>query len=366
MELARSRAFLDMLDTNQIDTNQVENQDESTVLDLQTIQARLPENAVLVFPEDKTIICIITKNDINFHDAGISPNLIYPNDLEGAVEKYFLENTILLRLYQMLIQPIKPWLKDKQRIYIIPHGPLHYVPFQALTAAEPGLWLHPGAPQFIYAPSATILFRDSLSPEVTSVVPNEPSPDISCLAIGYNGSSASSQEGENDYVKCRPLQMGFAEIEAKAVAQLTVGDAVTGLQSKKQIIEQCSYRWLHISCHGNFDPDFPLQSTLHLGPDEKLTAQEVLKPLNLSCDLAVLSACESGLSLVQRGDELLGLVRAFLYAGTQAMIVTQWRVDEGSTCILMERFYRYIQEGQRFADGSDSGFRKIQKNFATG
>jgi len=271
------------------------------------------------FPEDKTIICVITQNDIIFYDAGISPNLIYPSDLEGAVEKYFLENTILSRLYQLLIQPIKPWLKDKQRIYIIPHGPLHYVPFQALTATDPDLWLHPDAPQFIYTPSATILFRDSPSPEMVNVVPNDESSHLSCLAIGYNGSSDSSQAEENNYAKYEPLQMGFAEIEAKAVAQLTDGDAVTGLQSKKQIIEQSSYRWLHISCHGNFDPVSPLQSALYLGPDEKLTAREVLEPLNLSCDLAVLSASESGLSLVQRGDELLG-------------------------------FYRYIQEGQRFAD----------------
>ena len=84
-------------------------------------------------------------------------------------------------------------------------------------------------------------------------------------------------------------------------------------------------------------------------PNETLTAHEVLEGLRLNCDLVTLSACESGLSRVRRGDELMGLVRAFMVAGAPAVIATLWRVDERSTRILMERFYREVAAGAGFA-----------------
>ena len=107
--------------------------------------------------------------------------------------------------------------------------------------------------------------------------------------------------------------------------------------------------YLHISCHGEFDPESPLESLLHLGAGETLTAHQVLEGLHLSCELVTLSACESGLSRVRRGDELMGLVRAFMVAGAPSVIATLWRVDERSTRILMERFYREIVAGAGFA-----------------
>ena len=88
---------------------------------------------------------------------------------------------------------------------------------------------------------------------------------------------------------------------------------------------------------------------MHLGAGETLTAHQVLEGLHLSCELVTLSACESGLSRVRRGDELMGLVRAFMVAGAPSVIATLWRVDERSTRILMERFYREVVAGAGFA-----------------
>ncbi len=113
-------------------------------------------------------------------------------------------------------------------------------------------------------------------------------------------------------------------------------------------------RYLHISCHGQFDPDAPLASSLHLAAGETLTAQEVLDDLRLRCELVTLSACESGLSTVRRGDELMGLVRAFMLAGAPAVVATLWRVDERSTRLLMEKFYRELSSGVDPADSAAS------------
>ena len=71
----------------------------------------------------------------------------------------------------------------------------------------------------------------------------------------------------------------------------------------------------------------------------------MLDGLRLRCELVTLSACESGLSTVRRGDELMGLVRAFMLAGAPAVVATLWRVDERSTRLLMERFYRDLSSG---------------------
>jgi CHAT domain-containing protein len=93
----------------------------------------------------------------------------------------------------------------------------------------------------------------------------------------------------------------------------------------------------------------PLESALHLGPGERLTVVDVIRRLRLRCRLVTLSACESGLSRVRRGDELVGLARAFHYAGAAAVLCTLWRVDERSTRLLMEQFYRLVRSGAPFA-----------------
>jgi CHAT domain-containing protein len=114
--------------------------------------------------------------------------------------------------------------------------------------------------------------------------------------------------------------------------------------------QAANYRLLHLACHGEFDPESPLASFLHLAPGETLTGLEVMEQLRLQCDLATLSACESGLSRVRRGDELMGLMRAFIYAGAPTLVSTLWRVNDPSTRILMEKFYQEIQAGVDFAE----------------
>ena len=68
-----------------------------------------------------------------------------------------------------------------------------------------------------------------------------------------------------------------------------------------------------------------------------------LYQLNLPCELVTLSGCGTGLNMVVGGDELLGLVRGLLYAGSQAVLVTLWDVNDQSTAEFMELFYRGAQ-----------------------
>jgi CHAT domain-containing protein len=350
-ELARARTFLEALNDKQVAAPQAI---ESRCIPLQRLQAKLPADAVLLeffttgllkshggriteqeaannvlYPTPKTLLFAITQDAITVHELGFSPNTLLIGDLEQSVEDFFLPAQLRRVLYQRLIAPVETLLEGKKRLYVIPHGPLHYVPFHALIATDEETLLREQGPELVYAPSATIIFRD-LPPQTTPV-------HRSCLAIGYNGEASR--------------QLRFAEAEAAYVARQLGGASLIGPAPKKESIFQQAptYQTLHFSCHGEFDPQSPLESLLHIGPGETLTGQEIIHHLHLNCDLVALSACESGLSMVQRGDELYGLIRAFMYAGAPAILATLWRVDERSTLIFVEKFYQLIQQNTPYA-----------------
>ncbi len=80
------------------------------------------------------------------------------------------------------------------------------------------------------------------------------------------------------------------------------------------------------------------------GEDGRLEVRELFT-LELTARLVVLSACESGLGKLSRGDELVGLQRAFLYAGTPAVITTLWKIDDRASFLLMRSFYEHLAAG---------------------
>jgi len=100
---------------------------------------------------------------------------------------------------------------------------------------------------------------------------------------------------------------------------------------------------LHIAAHGIFRADNPMFSSLKLG-DSWLNLFDIFN-LQLGAELTVLSACETGMSTVWEGDELLGLARGFLYAGTPSLVVSLWTVNDRSTAQLMRGFYEALQRG---------------------
>ena len=100
---------------------------------------------------------------------------------------------------------------------------------------------------------------------------------------------------------------------------------------------------IHIAAHGIFRSDNPMFSSLKLG-NTWLNLFDILN-LQLGAELTTLSACETGMSAVWEGDELLGLARGFLYAGTPSLVVSLWTVNDRSTAQLMRRFYQGLQRG---------------------
>ncbi len=228
----------------------------------------------------------------------------------------------LQKLYSLLIQPVERQLDGLRYLGIVPDGPLHFLSFAALKA--PDGYLIDRYPLF-YTPSASVLKY--------TFAKRRPTKGTKVLAIG------NPDLGSYNY------DLPLAELEAQSIRwNFPQMDALTGSNATKEwLVDNISnYGIIHLAVHGEFDELDPLLSSLWLAsrnPDNRrLTVKEVFS-LDIRADLVTLSACQTGLGKLEAG-ELIGLNRAFIYAGTHALISALWRVDDLSTSVLMKHFYR--------------------------
>jgi len=109
------------------------------------------------------------------------------------------------------------------------------------------------------------------------------------------------------------------------------------------------YSLLHFATHGIVDESNPELSRIFLQPDGKdedgnLFAGEIFN-LQLNAELVTLSACQTGLGKIQKGEGVIGLSRALVYAGSRKILVSFWNVADESTAVLMEDFYERVLQG---------------------
>jgi CHAT domain-containing protein len=115
---------------------------------------------------------------------------------------------------------------------------------------------------------------------------------------------------------------------------------------------------LHFATHGEFSSADPLYSGIRLAPDSandgRLEAAEIFG-MDIQPSLVTLSACRTGLGKITNGGEIIGLNRAFIYAGAPSIVSSLWNVDDDSTARLMEIFYRELR-----TDPVDQSLQKAQ------
>jgi CHAT domain-containing protein len=148
------------------------------------------------------------------------------------------------------------------------------------------------------------------------------------------------------------LNLRYAEREARSLGDRFPGSRVLIRQeATKPMVKALSgdAGLIHFATHGELNEQDPLASALLLTPegseDGRLQVRELFG-LDLHARLVVLSACETGLGKLSRGDELVGLQRAFLYAGTPAVMTTLWKVDDRASFVLMREFYDRLMKGR--------------------
>jgi CHAT domain-containing protein len=118
-------------------------------------------------------------------------------------------------------------------------------------------------------------------------------------------------------------------------------------------LQDGKYRIIHLATHGLFNSEHPELSGVVLSlldsdgkPQDGVLRLHDIYNLKLPTELVVLSACNTGLGNVIRGEGLVGLTRGFMYAGSPRVIASLWRVDDLATALLMGRFYqRMFREG---------------------
>ncbi|MEM7586084.1 MAG: CHAT domain-containing protein [Acidobacteriota bacterium] len=269
------------------------------------------------------------------------------------------------QLSELLLAPVAQEIERAQRLLIVADGPLHSLPFAALadpTALAERRFLVEAKPTHVAA-SATVFahlkqnrrtrprmrltaFGD---PSFRTDSPREPLLEMQVRAATRAGLSldrlpATRTEVEN-------LREQFPD-----KSRIYLGSEATESRFKALAGETTH---LHIATHGLLDDRFPLDSALVFslpqtwqeGQDNGLLqAWEIFEQVRIDSDLVTLSACDTGRGKVLGGEGLMGLTRAFQFAGARSVLASLWTVSDRSTTELMKRFYRHLDQGQSKAE----------------
>jgi CHAT domain-containing protein/Tfp pilus assembly protein PilF len=278
----------------------------------------------------KTLAFIITKD--SFHSVEIqveSERLAAAiSSFRGFAELSDLRPESLQQLSNWLIAPLKSYIKTPV-VGIVPHGILNYMPFAALTD---GNAYFGEQYRLFYLPSASVL---------KFIVKKDKPGGTQALAVAQ-----SRVEG------LRPLD--YADEEVETVARLYNTKAFpTGSLSKADFMSRApNFNIIHLAAHAELNLSNPLFTRIALAPSkneqENTGDLEVREVYNLDlgkAGLVVLSACETNIGPYSKGDEIVGLNRAFLYAGASTVIASLWTVDDESTSYLMKAFYTSLKQG---------------------
>ena len=282
-------------------------------LTIKEVQGLLKEDELLLefFIGEKPVVFLIQKDSFGVVEIPMSKEELIDKTglLRERIKMVTSVKRISKEIYSSLIKPLEPMLNGKELI-IVPHGVLHYLPFNAL---------HDGRKWFVEKYKVRFLQNASM---------------LRFLEGKGKGKI------ETAFVIGNPTRdLEYSEVEANEIADnFNIEPLLRDEATKDAVIEGSKGKdILHFSCHGMFEAGIPRFSRLMLA-DGNLLALEVYN-LDLSADLVVLSACQTGLGGLTSGDEIEGLTRAFMRAGTPSVIASLWSVDDESTSELFLRYY---------------------------
>ena len=344
-ELARTLREVGLKDPEYVSLQQVQ------VAELESVQQFISEGTTVVeyFSTREEVLAFVISHD----EARVIRRLAPPSRIQTIqqrlafqLEKFLLGAAFvdahseqileatrhyLRALFDALIAPLE-LDRTSSRLIVIPHGTLHSLPFHAFFDGEQYL-----IDQFeiTYAPSASVLRYCMDKPDVNSQAP---------LILAVADELAPK-----------------VDEEARALARL-IPEARTflgGEATRENFVAMApSSRFVHIATHATFRQDNPMFSSFKLG-DGYVTAMDLFS-MECATNLVALSGCKSGLSEVSGSDDLLGLMRGFLYAGARSLLISLWNVSDESTVDLMTEFYRAWQGGMRKGEALRHAMREVR------
>jgi CHAT domain-containing protein/tetratricopeptide (TPR) repeat protein len=255
-------------------------------------------------------------------------------------------------LYESVIGELSSFIEGKKLI-VAPDAELNYIPFGVLPTNQPQI-SSTGASTYrqvhFLIEDHSIYYNYSAGMFLLSKKPvhhNSSSKEIATWAPNFNSmEDIIKDKGIGE--KLEPLP--GAQQEAQQIAEMFgsnafINSAASELQFK---IKAAEYSVLHIATHGVLNDLDPMFSSLILKNEEEedgvLHAFELYN-MQLNADLAVLSACNSGMGKLARGEGIFSIARGFSYAGVPNIIMSKWPVSDWSTELLMKQFYRNLKTG---------------------
>ncbi len=282
------------------------------------------------------------------------------------------------KLYSSIFQPIAPMVASSRSLIIVPDGGLDYLPFEALVNQSRHLASGEVRPSYlaekfavVYGPSASGLLavqemnRETVTPSKMllafgdPVTPSSgPTPAASTNPDSEHVSSTRELPVTEDYAErgfslerlpySRQEILTISRLFARPQRHVYLDEAARKETLKTEKLQD--FHYIHFASHGFLDEMKPGRSGLLFSPtpDSKentvLRVDEIMR-LKMNADLVTLSACSTGLGKLMNGEGILGLTRAFFYAGARNVTVSLWNVNDSATATLMGSFYRNLNRG---------------------
>jgi CHAT domain-containing protein len=240
-------------------------------------------------------------------------------------------------LYQDLWAPVSSHLLEK--VIVVPDGLLHYIPFDAMIVEEPRY-------NHLFSKHDYLVRHYEISyAHAASLFTGETSRQQSGKWLGFAPSFKDDPRGLR--------YLDYNDDEVNTIGALYRGNTFVGDVASKRIfvMEAPQYQVLHVATHSVLNQESPEYSYLAftaLQSDSLLAdvlfLYEVYN-LRLSADLAILSACQTGIGQYHRGEGLMSIARAFTFSGAKSVISSLWSIDDRQTHQLMSQFYTSLADG---------------------
>ncbi|MCP4151258.1 MAG: CHAT domain-containing protein [bacterium] len=333
-----------------------------------------PRTAIIEYfaGEGRLDIFVLTDEGLEVHSQPME------EDFYGAVETYYLsikkiEESVFLKLsrklYRWLIEPILPLLDGKDKLIIIPHGELNYVPFEALSKSG-GTEKNLSTVDYLIK-DFTISYHYSAGLWKQTAERGKYAKEMEESFIGFAPVFDDKRETRVGKSLFTPLPGTEAEVRSVIDLFEKKGKTAEGnfrLSASEDWFKAPNmkrYSMIHFATHSLRNDDKPKLSGLLFSqvpvpnsPEDCLLYTGEIYNLDLQAELIVLSSCESGIGRLVKGEGMIALNRGFFYAGVRNTIFSLWNVEDKSTSRLMIELYRNILDGNTYA----AALRKAKLN----
>lgn len=294
---------------------------------------------------EKVFLFQITKNDFQVFSFEKSEH--FQEDMQELLQLARKKQVIATeanRLQELMYQVYQNYVAKGvealpariDRLLIVPDDVLNLVPFEILSSSKEEERYLIQDYSIGYAYSATLSQRGQAKKKQQA----------EHLFLGF-APSFSNQIAENRDCSGEVLaNLTHSVNEITEIQALLGGEAMFGNQANRDFFldQAAHYKIIHLATHACMDEENPMQSKVFFA-DEPIINQELFN-LNLSADMAVLSACNTGSGQLVKGDGVMSLSKGFIHAGCPSALVSLWSVDDYSTSEIMISFYKYLKKGQ--------------------